>query len=65
MIEQTISLERMEEAIDLFGQFDENIRLIEQTLGVSVVNRGSDLKIAGDPEDVMVAVKAVEGLLSL
>ena len=65
MIEQSISLERMEEAIDLFGQFDENIRLIEQTLGVSVVNRGSDLKINGDPEDVMVAVKTVEGLLSL
>jgi len=65
MIEQTISLERMEEAIDLFGLFDENIRLIEQTLGVSVVNRGSELKIAGDPEDVMVAVKTVEGLLSL
>jgi len=65
MIEQSISLERMEEAIDLFGQFDENIRLIEQTLGVSVVNRGSELKINGDPEDVMVAVKTVEGLLSL
>ena len=65
MIEQSISLERMEEAIDLFGLFDENIRLIEQSLNVSVVNRGSELKIAGDPENVMVAVKTVEGLLSL
>ena len=30
MIEQTINIERMEDAIDLFGSFDENIRLLEQ-----------------------------------
>ena len=65
MIEQTISLERMEEAINLFGLFDENIRLIEQALQVSVVTRDSELKISGDPENVMTAVKTVEGLLSL
>jgi len=65
MIEQTISLERMEEAIDLFGLFDENIRLIEQLLLVNVVTRDSELKISGEPENVMTAVKTVEGLLSL
>ncbi len=65
MIEQTISLERMEEAVNLFGLFDENIRLIEQALHVSAVTRDSELKISGDAEDVMVAVKAIEGLLSL
>ena len=65
MIEQTISLERMEEAVNLFGLFDENIRLIEQELHVSVVTRDSELKISGDAEDVMHAVKTVEGLLSL
>ena len=65
MIEQTISMERMEEAVNLFGLFDENIRLIEQELHVSVVTRDSELKIAGEAEDVMHAVKAIEGLLSL
>ena len=65
MTEQTISIERMEQAINLFGMFDENIRLIEQELGVSVVNRESNLKISGDAEDVMLAVRAVEGLLTL
>ena len=65
MTEQTISIERMEQAINLFGLFDENIRLIEQELGVSVVNRESNLKISGDAEDVMLAVRAVEGLLTL
>ena len=65
MTEQTISIERMEQAINLFGLFDENIRLIEQELGVSVVNRESNLKISGDAENVMLAVRAVEGLLTL
>ena len=49
----------MEQAINLFGLFDENIRLIEQELGVSVVNRESNLKISGDAEDVMLAADTV------
>jgi len=65
MTEQTISIERMEQAINLFGLFDENIRLIERELGVSVVNRESNLKITGEGEAVMLAVKAIQGLLSL
>ena len=32
MMEQTVSIERMEDAIDIFGSFDENIRLIEQDI---------------------------------
>ena len=65
MTEQFISIERMEEAVSLFGAFDENIRIIEQELNVSVVNRESSLKISGDAENVMLAVKAIQGLLSL
>ena len=37
MIEQTISIERIEDVIDIFGSFDENIKLIEHELDVSVV----------------------------
>ena len=65
MIEQSISLERMEEAVNIFGSFDENIRLIEHELNVRVVNRDSELKVSGDGENVMYAVKAIQGLLSL
>ena len=65
MIEQTISIERMEQAVNLFGMFDENIRIIERELSVQVVNRESSLKITGQDEGVMLAVKAIEGLLSL
>ena len=65
MIEQTINIERMEDVIDVFGSFDENIKLIESELGVSVVSRGDQLKISGEAENVMYAVKAVQGLLGL
>ena len=65
MVEQSISIERMEEAVNLFGAFDENIRIIEQELGVTVVNRESNLKISGEGEAVMLAVRTVQGLLSL
>ena len=38
-MEQRVSIERMEEAINLFGSFDENIRLLETEFHVTVVNR--------------------------
>ncbi len=65
MIEQTISIERMEEIANIFGSFDENIRILESELSVTVVSRDSELKIIGEAEAVMLAAKAVEGLLSL
>ena len=65
MIEQVINIDRMEHAVSLFGSFDEIILLIEKGFGVSVLSRGSELKIKGDAEKVMLAEKAVKGLLTL
>ena len=65
MIEQSINVERLEEAAALFGSFDENIRIIERELDVSVVNRDGSLKVSGEAESVMYAVKAIQGLLEL
>ena len=65
MFEQSISMERMEEAVNLFGSFDENIRILEESLHVNVVSRDSELKVSGEPENVMLAVKAIQGLLAL
>ncbi len=64
-MEQRVSIERMEEAINLFGSFDENIRLLESELEVSTANRSGELCISGDVENVMLATKAVEALLTL
>lgn len=65
MYEQIISVDRMEQAVSLFGNFDENIKLLELHYGVKVVSRGSEIKITGEAESVSKAVKAVNGLLLL
>lgn len=65
MFEQIINIDRMEQAVSLFGSFDENIKLVEKEFSVSVVSRGSDLKITGEPENVSAAARAVNGLLTL
>ena len=64
-MEQRISIERMEQAVNLFGSFDENIRLLEQEFSVSVVNREGELRVSGEPEDTMLACKAIQALLTL
>lgn len=65
MYEQIISVDRMEQAVSLFGNFDENIKLLESHYGVKVVSRGSEIKITGEAESVSKAVKAINGLLLL
>ncbi len=65
MFEQTVSIDRMENAVALFGSFDENIRQLEKEFGVNILNRGSDLKISGDIEAVTSASRAINGLLTL
>ena len=64
-MEQRISIERLEQAINLFGSFDENIRLIESEFHVTVANRESELRVNGEPEDTMLACKALSALLTL
>ena len=65
MFEQVLSIDRMENAVSLFGSFDENLRLIESEFSVTVLNRGSDLKISGEAENVAKATTAIERLLAL
>ena len=64
-MEQRISIERMEQAVNIFGSFDENIRLLEKEFNVTVTNRDGELRISGEAEDVMHAAKAVQAMLTL
>ena len=65
MLEQILNVDRMEQAVSLFGSFDENIRLIEDHYRVDIISRGSDIKVSGEPEAVSKAVRAIQGLLKL
>ena len=65
MTEQLINVERMEHTLALFGSFDANVRLIEEECGVSIVLRGTDIKITGEPEGVSRAARIVDSLIGL
>ena len=65
VIERIVNAERVEDMIAVFGSFDENIHRIEDALSVSIVNRGTELKVSGEEEAADKAVRTLEGLLSL
>ena len=65
MTEKVVNSDRIEDLIAVFGSFDENIKRIEEALGVSITNRGTDLRVTGDEESVAKAVRTLEGLLAL
>lgn len=60
-----INIDRLDYAVNLFGSFDENIKILEKELGVSMILRGSELKIWGEEEKVAYATSAVSALLDL
>ncbi|MBQ1603243.1 MAG: PhoH family protein [Oscillospiraceae bacterium] len=64
-MEQRISIERLEQAVNLFGSFDENVRLIESEFNVTIANREGELRVNGDVENTMLACKALNALLTL
>jgi len=65
MAEKSMSVDRLENIISVFGSFDENLRLIENELDVKIVDRNSELNISGSEEDVDCAGRAISGLLTL
>ena len=64
-IERIVNAERVEDLIAVFGSFDENIKRIEEALQVTIVNRGTELKVVGDEENTDKAVRTLEGLMAL
>ena len=65
MAQKIIEIEKSEQALSLFGNFDENIKLIEKEYGVQVICRGNEVKIVGEEAAVEQADRAVNSLLSI
>ncbi len=63
MAEQTVNVERIEHLLTLFGNFDTNIKIIEKECDVSILCRGSEIKVQGEPEAVSKAVRIINCLL--
>ena len=56
-IERIFNAERVEDLITVFGSFDENVKRIEEALGVTIVNRGTELKVSGDAASQLTPVE--------
>lgn len=65
MTEQLLNVERMEHTLALFGSFDSNVKIIEEAYGVTILLRGTDIKVTGDVEKAGLAIKVLETLISL
>lgn len=64
-MERHIEVERMEPVMALFGSYDENVKIIEKELDVAIINRGSEIKVGGEPDKVGQAVSAINRLLAM
>ena len=64
-MERKINVDRLENATELFGNLDSNLKIIEKEFGVSVVFRDSELKINGHEENIYRASRALESLIKL
>ena len=65
MAEHIITLSDVNYISELFGNFDENVKMLEKQYGVSITNHNEKVKINGDEYDVSLALKAIDGLISL
>ena len=60
--EEALRFEDSSVLSELFGIHDDHLKIVERALGVSVHPKGNEATVAGDPLQVELAVKVLEGL---
>ena len=63
--QQTLSVDSMDQYIQLFGVGDENVRILEEETGAAITMRGDELCISGEEEAVDLAVMVTGKLLDM
>jgi phosphate starvation-inducible PhoH-like protein len=65
MISERIKILDPEECLALFGPYDNNLKTIHQKFTVSVVSRGNEVIISGEPEEVKQVARVLTDLLAV
>ena len=60
-----MQIEQIEHVLVLFGNADQNIKIIEEHFGVNIVCRGTEVKITGESEAVSKAQRTIDTLLAM
>ena len=63
--EQVMDIGSIEALMALFGNFDQNIKFIEEEVGVKITARATRLEITGEEERVKLAVRVIQELLDM
>ncbi|MGI6372838.1 MAG: PhoH family protein [Caldicoprobacterales bacterium] len=61
--ERFIDIQNLSHMMELFGKFDENIRLLEEEFGVQIIARQTQLRIIGNEKSVDMAFTVLNKLL--
>jgi phosphate starvation-inducible protein PhoH and related proteins len=64
-ITASIRIRSSEEALELFGENDKNLKRLREKLGAKIIARGDAIKLEGTPEDIRVAESLIRDLLSV
>lgn len=64
-VEKAVEVDRLEFAMNLFGNCDENIKIIEDAFGIRIVSRDKGIKIVGPADKVEKADKVVKQLIDI
>ena len=64
-MERFIDVARVEQLVNLFGNFDENIKIIEKEYGVKITSHAENIRVSGDEIAVLKAVKALNCLIMM
>jgi phosphate starvation-inducible PhoH-like protein len=64
-MEKILQVKNQEQMANVFGVFDENVKMIEKEYGVKIVQRDEIVKISGEEEAADRAAQVLEGLLTV
>ena len=63
--EKSVQIDNFQYMMELFGNFDENVKMIEDSLKVDIIARGNEVKIKGDEERVKLAERLINNLIGM
>ena len=65
IIESSIQIDNMEKIMNLFGDYDQNLKAIEDEFNADIIVREGDLKIVGEEKAVSMVRKTLDILLKM
>lgn len=63
--ERRVNIYKNDHILELFGKFDENIKLIEQEFNVDIVSREGEIRILGEEPYVSLVAKLIDSLIKI